>query len=64
MLLLRLSTIGFGIFLALKLKLIAALLTGLQVARDAKEHVLAQFSHIDGLVALIDDVRVALLTHV
>ena len=37
-------------------------MTGLQIEPHAKEHVLTKLSYIDGLIALIDDVRVSLFT--
>ena len=37
-------------------------MAGLQIEPHAKEHVLTQLSYINGLVALIDDVRVSLFT--
>ena len=38
---------------------VPTLLTGLDVSGNAEKHVFTKLSHVDGLVALIDDIRVA-----
>lgn len=41
---------------------VTTLITGLDVARNTEEHVLSQLCHVDWLIALVDDIRVALFT--
>ena len=41
---------------------VPTLLTGLDVSGDAEKHVFAKLGHVDGLVALVDDIGVAFLS--